>query len=222
VAISVLDVRDTFAPAYAPVASRPAVVDAPGTAGRRLPLTVVAVALVGIAEAIALLAAALTGLDGVLTSPVRPSGWLVAGGLVLLAGWIVLSAGGGAAMVDGGGRKLVLGVSFAELVLVATLTVVGAATPLFAGAPLPLPALAVLAFAVPIGKLLLAGSPSAVQWVAAGPRRRDLRPDPVSAHRLLCTLTIAGIGLALGVLTMLVPAQGSAPAAPVADVVSQH
>jgi hypothetical protein len=81
---------------------------------------------------------------------------------------------------------------------------------------------ALLALAVPVGKLLLVGSPSAVAWVAAGPRIRERRPDPVAAHRLLCTLTIAGIGLSLMAVAVFVPADAATGGTDVASVVSGH
>jgi len=228
VAISVLDVRDTFAPPRVRVPRRPAlaiaapasictasaptVVETPvesRVAPRRLPLTVLVAGMVGILEAVGLMATALAGIDDVLNSPLRPEGWMVAVGLLVLAGWIVLSAGTGAALLDGAGCTLLVNVAYGELGLVALLAVIGATTPLFAGVPagLPLPLLVVLALAVPVSKLLLVGSPSAVRWVAAGPRLRERRPDPVAAHRLLATLTMAGIGLALAAVAVLAPVQ---------------
>jgi hypothetical protein len=224
VAISVLDVRDTFAPPRVRVPRRPAlVVAAPGStctasspgvvetsaAPRRLPLTVLAAGAIGILEAVGLMATALTGIDTVLDSPLRPEGWLLAVGLLVLAAWIVLCAGTGAALLDGAGRTLLLNVAYGELALVALLTVVGIATPLFAGLPATLPflLLMVLVLAVPVGKLLLAGSPSASRWVAAGPRVRERRADPVAAHRLLATLTLGVIALALGAVAVLAPVQ---------------
>src|SRR5215213_2618174 len=103
-AISVLDVRDTFAATHVPARATVAATDA--TAARRLPLTVAAAGLIGVLEAVGLLAMALTSLDGLLSSPTRPAGWIVAGGLLMLAGWIVLCAGSGAAVIDGAGRRL--------------------------------------------------------------------------------------------------------------------
>jgi hypothetical protein len=207
---------------------RPVAEPARGTAGRRPPVPVLAAGLLGLAESVALLAVGLTGLDGLIASPLRPQGWIVATVLVLLAGWVVLCAGGGATLLDGSGRRLMGAVAYAELVLVGALFVVA----LFAGAGttavlpaapggLPLPALALLAVAVPVGKLLLAGTPSALSWVAAGPQARDRRPDPVAAHRLLCTLTIAGIGLALGAVAVLAPAP-TASGTPATSIVSDR
>jgi hypothetical protein len=219
VAISVLDVRDTFAPQHVRV---PAAVAAPAeTASRRLPLTIVSAGLIGVLESIGLLAVALTGLDGVLSSPVRPAGWMIVGGLGLLAAWIVLCAGSGAALVDGAGRKLLMGVAYAEIVLVAMLLVIATAFPLPTPAGLPLPALALLALAVPVGKLLLAGAPSAQRWIADGPRARVRRPDPVQTHRLLATLTLGVIGLALGAVAVLSPVQDGGAGDPASAVFSQ-
>ena len=210
-AISVLDVRDTFAPPRVRVPALRVVAGAsvrPSTP-RRLPLAALSAGLVAVLEAIGLLAVALTGLDGVLASPVRPVGWVVALNLVVLAGWIVLCAGGGAAVIDGSGRKLLLGVACGELVLVAALLVVATATPLFVlPAGLPLPLLALLALAVPVGKLLLAGVPAVQQWVAAGPPTREAQPDPVASYRALATLTLGVIAASLVAVTAFAPAQG--------------
>jgi hypothetical protein len=221
VAISVLDVRDTFVPPHVRVPARPAVETSPTTAPRRLPATVLAVGLIGVLEAVGLLAAALTGLDDVLSSTSRPAGWVVAIGLLLLAAWIVLCAGSGAAIIDGTGSRLLLAVAYAELVLVGALGVLGTVTPLSDGLPaaLPLPALLLLAVAVPVGKLLLAGAPSAARWVAAGPRTRVRRPDPVADHRMLATVTLAVIGLALGALALLAPVQPGDAGTPASSVV---
>ena len=51
------------------------------------------------------------GLDGVFGTGVRPDGLLVAVILTLLAGWVVLCAGGGASLVDGAGRQLIVAVA---------------------------------------------------------------------------------------------------------------
>lgn len=202
-AISVLEVRDTFAPQHVRV---PAAV-ATSTATRRVPLTVVAAGLVGVVEAVGLLAVALTGLDGVLSAPGRPAGWLVAGGLVLLAAWIVLAAGSAAGLIDGTGRSLLMGVACAEMALVAMLLVLATATPFQNPTSLPVPALGLLALAVPVGKLLLASAPSAQRWVAEGPRTRVRPADPVQAHRLLATLTLGVIGVSLCAVALLAPVQ---------------
>src|SRR5688500_14575068 len=138
-AISVLEVRDTVVPQHVRVPAA-AAASSDAVAPRRLPLTVVGAAVVGVLEAVALLAVALGGLDGLLTAAGRPAGWLVAVGLVVLAGWIVLCAGSAAAMVDGTGRSLVQGVAYAEMGLVALLLVVATANAFTGPTPLPLPA----------------------------------------------------------------------------------
>jgi hypothetical protein len=198
-AISVLDVRDTF---VSPRVAAPTVL-------HRVPVSVLAAGLLAVVEAVGLLAAALTGLDSVLSSPLRPAGPVVAAGLIVLAGWIVLCAGSGAALIDGTGRRTVVGVALAEIGLVGLLSVVAVATPLVADLPvaLPLPALVLLALALPVGKLLLVGATSARQWTAQGPRVRETRPDPVATHRLLATLTLGVIGAGLVGLTVLAPVQ---------------
>jgi hypothetical protein len=225
VAISVLDVRDTFVPPHVGLPARITLVptpDAPAVRTRR-PLTVIAAGTVAILEAVGLMATALTGIDGVLSSPLRPEGWMIAIGLLVLAGWIVLCAGSGAALFDGAGRSTLVGVAYAEIALVGMLAVVATATPLFGTLPLglPLPALALLALAVPVGKLLLAGAPSAQCWLAEGPRVRVRRADPVVTHRMLATGTLAAIGLALAAVAVLAPVQSgdAGPGAPASDSV---
>jgi hypothetical protein len=205
VAISVLDVRDSFgvAPVRAPLSLVP---EPAADARRRLPLPVVVGALAALLESVALLAAGLTGLDGVLSSPAKPTGVVVALGLGLLATWIVLSAGGGAALLDASGNRLFRGVCYAEFALIGALLVLAVTTGLFHAVPVPVPALAVLALAVPAGKLLLAGTPAAAEWVAQGPRPRESRPDPVARHRVLCIATLAAIGLTLGTVALVAPA----------------
>ena len=217
-AISVLDVRDTFA---APRVRVPAVAAAKTSAARRLPVSIVAAGSIGVLEAVGLLAVALTGLDDVMTAALRPAGWMVAGGLLGLSAWIVLCAGSGAAIIDGAGRKLLLGVAYAELVLVAVLLVVATVLPVANPTSLPLPALGLLAMAVPVGKLLLIGTPSARDWLAAGPRVRPRRADPVQCHRLLATLTLAVIGLALAGVAVLSPVHDGAPSDPASAVFTQ-
>ncbi|WP_448625461.1 hypothetical protein [Geodermatophilus sp. URMC 64] len=192
---------------------------------RRLPATVVGAAALGVVESVALLAGALTGLDGVLTSPHRPDGAVVALLLLTLAGWIVGCAGGAATLADGAGRGVYAWVAYVELALVGLLLLVGLFTPHLDGylpPALPLPAVALLALAVPTGKLLLAGSPTALAWVAAGPRPRERRTDPVAAHRGLCTATLAVIGLVLGAVALVAPAVGAGPDAPGSVVSSTH
>ncbi len=216
-ATSVLDIRETLAAPRVLAPARAAVEAAP----RRLPLTVAAAGLIGVLEAVGLLAMALTSLDGLLSSPTRPAGWIVAGGLLMLAGWIVLCAGSGAAVVDGAGRKLVQTVAYAELVLVAMGLVVATALPVATPGNIPLPVLGLMALAVPVGKLLLVGAPSARGWVAAGPRTRVRRADPVQTHRVLATVTLGLIGLSLAAVAVLAPVPTDGPNAP-ASVYSLH
>lgn len=197
-ALSVPDVRDI------PVAPAPAPRPRP-----KVPAAVLATAVLSGAEAVGLLAAALSGLNALLTSSPDPDGVLVGLVLVGFAGWIVACAGGAATLVDGAGRRLVQGVACAELALVTVLFAVGVLTPALDGAlpgALPLPAVALLALAVPTGKLLLAGSPAALDWLAAGPRVRERRPDPTRTYSGLCTATLAVIAVALGALVLLAPA----------------
>jgi hypothetical protein len=206
-AINVLDVRDTFAAPRVRVPALRVVATGSTSSVRRLPLTVLAAGLVGILEAVGLLAVAVGGIDGVLTS-LRPAGWTLALGLSALAAWVVLCAGGGAGLIEGAGRRLHMGLAYAEMVLVAVLLVVATVAPALAPpVGLPLPALALLLLAVPAGKLLLAATPSARQWVADGPRPRERRADPVAAHRLLATGTLGVIGVSLVALAVLAPAQ---------------
>lgn len=219
-AISVLDVRDTFAAPHVTVPARASVATA-GTAPRRLPLAIVSAGLIGVLQAVGLLAVALTGLDGLLTSPSRPAGWIVGGGLLLLAAWIVLCAGSGAALIDGAGRKLLIGVAYAELVVVAMLLVVATSMSIPTPGDIPVPVLGLIAVAVPVGKLLLAGAPSAQQWVAAGPRTKVRRTDPVQAHRLLVTVTLGVIGLSLTAVAVLAPVQPGGPNDPATAVFTQ-
>jgi hypothetical protein len=212
-AISVLD---TFAAPQ--VAARAAV--ATPTATRRLPLAILAAGSIGILESVGLLAVALTGLDAVLSS-FRSGGWLVAGGLVVLAAWIVLCAGSGAALIDGAGRKLLMGVAYAEMALVAVLLVVATLVPFENPTSLSVPALGLVALAVPVGKLLLAGAPSAQAWIAAGPRIRVRRPDPVQSHRLLATVTLGLIGASLCAVAILAPVPAGGVNDPASAVFTQ-
>jgi hypothetical protein len=221
VAISVLDVRDTFVPPHVTVPARAVVAATDETAARRIPVTVVSAGLTGVLEAVGLMALALTSLDGLLTSPTRPAGWIVAAGLLMLAGWIVLCAGSGAAVIDGAGRTLFLGVAYGELVLVAMFLIASTALPIPTPGGIPVPALGLMALAVPVGKLLLANAPSARRWVAAGPRTRVRRADPVQTHRLLATTTLGIIGLSLTAIAVLAPVPADGPNAP-ASVFSQH
>ena len=143
---------------------------------RRAPLTVWSAATVGILEALGLMATALTGIDKILGSPLRPEGWLVVVGLLVLAGWIVLCAGSGAALFDASGQRLFTAVAHAEIALVGMLVVVTTATSMPLPVALPLPVLAVLALAVPVVKLLLV----ARRRHPALDRRRAPRPRPPS------------------------------------------
>ena len=230
-AISVLDVRDTFVPPRVRVPARIALVPAPNapasataTAARtRRPLTVLATGTLGILEAVGLMATALTGIDGVLSSPLRAEGWMIALGLLLLAAWVVLCAGSGAALFEGAGRTTVVGVAYAEIALVGLLAVVATVTPLFGTLPfgLPLPVLALLALALPVGKLLLVGAPATQCWLAQAPRARVHAADPVTSHRLLATVTLGLIGVALAAVAVLAPVQAGAagPGAPASNSV---
>ena len=211
-AISVLDVRSTFVPPRVVVPSRATVATATSTAPRRLPLTVLAAGALGVVEALGLLAVGLTGLDTLLSAATRPHGALVATALVALAGWVVASAGSGATMIDGAGRRAFVAVAYLELFAVAVLGTAAVVVPLPVPTPenLPLPALVLLLLAVPVAKLLLAGSVSAQAWIAAGPRIRERRPDPVAKHRLVATLTLGAIGLSLGAVAVGGP-QGDDP-----------
>jgi hypothetical protein len=205
VAISAIDVRDTSA-----AAPRPTDVETP----RRThpPVTVVATVVVGLVEAVALLAGALTGLDGLLSSVHRPGPGIVLPAVVVLASWIVVCAAGAATLLDGAGHRLVTWVAYGELVLITALFFVALFTPrgeVPIPPAIPLPAVALLVLAVPVGKLLLAGSPTAVAWVANGPRPRERRADPTKTHRHLCAATLAAIGIALTVVAVIVvPADG--------------
>lgn len=186
-ASTVLDVRDTVAPAQVRMS-------------RRVPVAPLAAGLLAVLEAVGLLATALAEVDVVLASPTRPAGWLIVLGLGVLAGWIVLCGGGGAALIDGSGRRLVVIISSVELFAVSTLGVLAVLLPLpvWLAGGLPLPLLFALAVGLPIGKLLLSDAPSARQWVLQGPRVRARRPDPVARYRALCALTLGVIALGLG------------------------
>jgi hypothetical protein len=202
-AISGYDVRDTFArPRLVLPSGRPV---APGTTYRSAPVPALLAGLVGIVQAIGLLAAALHGLDAVLSASSRPAGPALAFGLLGLAAWIVVAAAGGASVIDGSGRRLLTGVAVTELGMVAAAAVLLPVAPVALPSGVPLPALLAIAAAVPVTKLLLAGSPSAVAWVAAGPRPAERRPDPVTTYRVLATATLGLIGLALGAVALLGP-----------------
>ncbi|MBY3554709.1 hypothetical protein [Modestobacter lapidis] len=204
---TVPDVARVVPPAR-PIARRP-----------RTPLPVAAAGLLAVVESLALLAVGLTGLDGIFGTALRPDGGLVALTLLLLAAWVVLCAGGGAGLVDGAGRLLLIAVSCGEIALLLVLTVAGVlgvgGVWLVVGGPLgglPLPALTLLALAVPLTKLLLAGSVAATGWLAAGPRPRAARPALPRRHRVLRGVTVGVIGLALTTFCLV-----SSPAGPVAD-----
>ncbi|MFQ1003598.1 hypothetical protein [Modestobacter sp. SSW1-42] len=201
------------APQATPRAARPA-------RPRRAPVPVVAAGVVSVVESLALLAFGLTGLGSLFAGGARLSGPAMAGVLLVLAGWVVLSAGAGAVLVDGAGRRLLVAVALAEVGVCLAVAVSGLFGPdgvrVVAVAPevgLPVPALALLALVVPTGKLLLASAPSALAWVAAGGRPRVARRPPVAPqHRVLCGVTLACIGLALaGVAVLATPAEGPAP-----------
>ena len=175
-----------------------------------LPAPVAAAAALAVLQSLGLLSVGLSSLDGVVGTGVRPDGRLVAVTLVLLAGWVVLCAGGGASLVDGAGRQLLVAVACGEIVLLLVLAVAGvlgghgvwlvALGPLRA---LPVPALALLTLGVPTAKLLLATTPSAAAWVEAGGRPKAARPAPDGERRVLRGVTLACIGLALTGVALL-------------------
>ena len=99
--------------------------------------------------------------------------------------------------------------------------VVATALPVATPGNIPLPVLGLMALAVPVGKLLLVGAPSARGWVAAGPRTRVRRADPVQTHRVLATVTLGLIGLSLAAVAVLAPVPTDGPNAP-ASVYSLH
>ncbi|MCW2684311.1 MAG: conserved rane protein of unknown function [Blastococcus sp.] len=223
-AISAIDVRDTLAAPRVRVPARLVAPTSDAATTRRVPVTVVVAGLVGALESIGLLAVALTGVDGLLSTSVVP-GWVAMGGVFVLAAWVVLCAGAGAALIDGAGRTLLMGVAHAEIALVAALLVLATVSPAVPEPPLHLsvPAFGLLALTVPVGKLLLAGAPSARAWIATGPRVREDRRDPVHAHRLLATTTLGIIGISLGALAVLLPVPAGDAGMPgtVSDVVYQ-
>ncbi|MGY1783786.1 hypothetical protein [Geodermatophilus sp. SYSU D00698] len=196
-ATSVLD-----APLPAPAPSAP----------RRWPAAVLALAAVCGLEAAALLAAGLTGLDGLFAAASRPPAPVVVVVLGGLAGWIVLCAGSGLAALEGG-RRLANGLACAEIVGVAALFAVSLVTPLVGDLPttLPLPAVALLALAVPVGKLLLTSAPATLAWAAAVPPRT--RPAAPARHPRLRVATVAVIGVALGAVALSTPVAGELPPA---------
>lgn len=214
-AISVLDVRDTAllaAPRPAQVLGGAAAESGTERVLHRAPAAVVAVAALGLLQAVAIVAAALATLGRVLTADLHPSGAVVTLVLLLLAAWVVACAGSGATVLDGTGRRLFTVLATGELAAVAVLLLVSVVVRLptaFTGG-VPVPIAALLAISLPAGKLLLAGSDGATRWVAQGPRPREQRIDPVGAHRALCAGTLAVIGLVLGGVALLGPTSGPA------------
>lgn len=201
-ATSVLDVRDTFAPPRVSAPVRPVAGTTPEP--RRLPAAALAAGVLGVLQAVALLAVGLTELDTLLTA--QTSGVLVGLALLVLAGWIVTAAGGGAAVLDGSGRAMLQGVAVAELAGLLVVGLVAVAVPLPLPGDVPLPALLLLAVALPVGKLLLLGTPSVGAWIAAGPRvRRPAVADPVAENRGVATATLGLIGLVLVGIAVLTP-----------------
>ena len=206
-------------PAAAPRSTPPAP-PAPVARPGRVPLPVAAVGLLSVLESLGLLAFGLTGLGSLFAGGARLSGPAVAGTLLLLAGWVVLAAGAGAVLVDGAGRRLLVVLAAAEIGVCLAVAVVGLLGPdgvrlvaVTRDVGLPVPALALLALAVPTGKLLLAGAPSALAWVAAGGRPRAARRVPAAPrHPVLRGVTLGCIGLALaGVAVLGAPSDGPAP-----------
>lgn len=182
---------------------------------RRTPLPVAAAGALCVLEALGLLALGLTSLDSIFGTALRPSGALVAVTLLLLAGWVVLAAGGGASLVDGAGRQLIVAVAWGEVAVLAVLLVAalcGADAATLVGGGLPLPVVTLLGLAVPAVKLLLAASPEAVAWVAAGPRPRARRPALPPERRLLRGVTVAVIGVVLTGVAVLGQPAAPAPA----------
>jgi hypothetical protein len=211
VASTVLDARETPRAPSSPERRRP-------------PAAVLAAAAVGVAEAVALLAGGLTGLDGLLLSPLRPAGPLVAVVLLLLAGWVVLCAGGGVLLIERSGRRVYTAVATMEIALVGALMALALLTPLFDTLPvaLPLPALVLLALGLPVGKLLLVGAPSVVTWVAQGPRAPARRPEPAVLGMRTRVATLAVIGLALVTVALTTPVPSASPEAPATAGTSQR
>jgi hypothetical protein len=211
VASTVLDARETPRAPSSPERRRP-------------PAAVLAAAAVGVAEAVALLAGGLTGLDGLLLSPLRPAGPLVAVVLLLLAGWVVLCAGGGVLLIERSGRRVYTAVATMEIALVGALMALALLTPLFDALPvaLPLPALVLLALGLPVGKLLLVGAPSVMTWVAQGPRAPARRPEPAVLGMRTRVATLAVIGLALVTVALTTPVPSASPQAPATAGTSQR
>ncbi|SDC48989.1 hypothetical protein SAMN05660690_1632 [Geodermatophilus telluris] len=182
----------------------------PAVATRRPPAVLALAAVCGV-ESLALLAAGLTGLDGLLTATPAPPAPVVVAVLGGLAGWIVACAGSALTVLEGPGWRMAAVVAGAEVGLLVALVAVGQSTALLDRLPatVPLPAAALLALAVPVGKLLLTSAPSVLTWArTAPPRQRE--PEPV-AHPRLRVLTLAVIGLALCALAVTTPVAGEPP-----------
>lgn len=190
---------------------------------RHPPVAVLAAAGIALLEAVAVVAAAITGLDGLLTSPGRPPTAVSALLLVGLAAWAVFGAGGGLVLADGSSARLLGVVACAELALLALVLVLGLTTTSLDGLVLglPVPALALSAIAVPTGKLLLASAPSTMAWLAAGPRPRTRPPELSEDQRAVRLATLTVIGLALVAVTLLNPVD-AAPDVPSPATTGQH
>ncbi|RBY86156.1 hypothetical protein [Blastococcus sp. TF02A-26] len=187
------------------------------------PVTVLAAAGIALLQAVAVVAAALTGLDGLFRSSGGSSGAVAALWLLGLAAWAVFGAGGGLLLVDGSGSRLLVVVACTELAVLVVAFLVALATPSLdaLGPGLPVPALALSAVAVPVGKMLLATAPSATAWVAAGPRPRERAPELSEDQRTLRVATVAVIGVALLAVVLTNPADaGTGTPSPVST--SQH
>jgi hypothetical protein len=197
--------------------------DVRADAARALPpAAVLAAAGISLLDAVAVVAAALTGLDGVFSSPDRPSGAVAALWLLVLAAWAVLGAGGGLLLADGCGSRLLTLVACAEVAVLAVVFVLGLATSaLDSAAGLPVPALALAALAVPVGKLLLATAPSSTAWSDAGPRPRAPYPRVSEDRQALRVATLTVIGLALLAVVLLNPVDDDADT-PFPVSTSQH
>jgi hypothetical protein len=192
-------------------------------ASHRRPPAVLAAAGLALVGAVAVVAAAITGLDGLLTSADGPPGVPAALVLLGLAAWAVFGAGGGLVLADGSNARLITVVACAELALLVGVFLLGLTTTWVDGlAPdLPVPALALSAVAVPVGKLLLASAPSTMAWLDAGPRPRAAAPPLTEDQRALRIATVTVIGLALLAVTLLNPVD-DAPGTPSTVSTSQH
>ena len=204
----------TTAPDAPPVGVPPV---PPVVARGPVPLPVVAVAVLAVAQSLVLLALGLTSLDGVLGTGGRPDGGVVVLVLGVLAAWVVLCAGGGANLADGAGRLLLVSVSAAEAGLLLTVTAAGllgvGGVGLVGVGPLgalPVPALALLGLGVPMTKLLLAYSVPATEWLAAASRPRARRPALPHGQRAVRGVTLGVIGLALTTVALAGPPAGPA------------